>query len=64
MLENQESLEKCESCFSQMTYLLGYCPVCNDTGFVKKQAKEPLLWEDKDYDSHRRELSNPGEALR
>ncbi len=64
MLENRESLEKCESCFSQMTYLLGYCPVCNDTGFVKKQAKEPLLLENKDYDSFRRKMTNAGYAMR
>ena len=51
MLENKESLEKCDACFSQLAYVLGYCPVCNDTGFVKKQAKEPLLLEYKDYDS-------------
>jgi hypothetical protein len=41
MSENGEILEKCEFCFSLIAYLHGYCPVCNDTGFIKKQVKEP-----------------------
>ena len=64
MLENKERLEKCDSCFSHIAYMLGYCPVCNDTGFVKKQAKEPLLLEDEDYAIHRRKFTNPEDAMR
>jgi hypothetical protein len=58
MSENKEILEKCEFCFSLIAYLHGYCPVCNDTGFVKKQVKQPLLL-NQDNDRSREELTYP-----
>ena len=63
MLENKESLEKCDFCFNSVAYLLGYCPACNDTGFVKKKAKEPLPLEENNYVDHRRKFTNPGDAI-
>ena len=51
MSENGEILEKCEFCYSLIAYLHGYCPVCNDTGFVKKQVKEPLPLESQDHEA-------------
>jgi hypothetical protein len=64
MIENKESLEKCDVCFSPVTYLLGYCPACNDSGFVKKQAKEPLPLEENNYVDKLRKFPNPGNAIR
>ena len=64
MSENTEILERCEFCFTLIAYLHGYCPVCNDTGFVKKKVREPLFLEDQDYASRRRKLTNPGDAIR
>ncbi len=64
MLEDGESLQQCEFCFSLMAYLMGHCPVCNDTGLVKKPAREPLVFEDNDYAKHNRECTDPREAAR
>jgi hypothetical protein len=64
MLANKEGLKKCDFCFSLIAYLLGHCPACNDTGFVKKQAKEPLPLEENNYADHFRKLTNPGDAIR
>jgi hypothetical protein len=59
MSKNKEILEKCESCYSLIVYLYGYCPVCNGTGFVKKKVKASLLSEDHDYASRRKKGSSP-----
>jgi len=64
MSENKESLEKCDFCFSLVAYLHGYCPVCNDTGFVKKQAKKLLPLEEDNYVDHLRKFTNLGDAIR
>ncbi len=48
MLDNSESLEQCDFCFSAVTYLLGYCPACNDTGYIKKRGKETPPFEKND----------------
>ncbi len=62
MLETEESLEKCACCFSLVAYLLGYCPACNDTGFVKKSVPEPLPLEESNYADHPRKFADSGKA--
>ncbi len=62
MLETKESLEKCDCCFSLVAYLLGYCPACNDTGFVKKTAQEPSPLEEPNYVDHPKKFADSGDA--
>lgn len=64
MSENKEFLEKCDFCFTLIAYLHGSCPVCNDTGFVQKKVREPVLLGDEGYANHLRKLTNPGDAIR
>ena len=33
--------EKCWACYRILAYLAGYCPVCNDTGFVEVESRDP-----------------------
>jgi Ribonuclease G/E len=41
-------MEKCEYCYSLITYLNGECPVCGGTGYVKVEEPEAVaLWERK-----------------
>ncbi len=62
MLENREGLKACDFCYSSIAYLLGYCPACNDTGFVKEAPHEPRLLEEGDHEDRRRKLPNPVDA--
>ncbi len=32
---------KCWACYGSLAYLAGYCPVCNDTGFIEVKIQEP-----------------------
>ncbi len=42
MSETSKRKEKCPACFSSLAYLAGYCPVCNDTGFVEAVSQQSL----------------------
>ncbi len=39
MSDQEVRKEKCWACYSSLTYLAGYCPVCNDTGFVEVKSR-------------------------
>jgi hypothetical protein len=40
-LSNQKMLKRrCRACYGSLAYLAGYCPVCNDTGYVEIRAKD------------------------
>jgi hypothetical protein len=39
-LSNQKVRIRCGACYGSLAYLAGYCPVCNDTGYVEMQAED------------------------
>jgi hypothetical protein len=58
---------KCWACYGSLAYLAGYCPVCNDTGFIEVNSQEPAPGPKSNSDSgfaaEREEMvvaSNPG----
>jgi hypothetical protein len=39
-LSNQKIRRRCRACYGSLAYLAGYCPVCNDTGYVEIKAED------------------------
>ncbi len=40
-MANQEVFKRrCQACYGSLAYLAGYCPVCNDSGYVEIKTED------------------------